>query len=143
MLPYENLQLYLRLELKLKNIHCILEFNQSQWLKPDIEFITHKRIEAEKNEDKDRKTLYKLMNNAVYSKTMENLRNRIDVKLVNNEKYYLKLTSKPNYMSHKIFDNNLVTILKSKVLSKLNKLAYIGMCILELSKGLMYEFHYD
>ena len=67
MLPYENLQLYLRLGLKLKNVYCILEFNQSQWLKPDIEFITHKRIEAEKNGNKDGKALYKLMNNAVYS----------------------------------------------------------------------------
>ena len=72
-----------------------------------------------------------------------NLRNRIDVKLVNNEKDYLKCTSKPSYMSHKIFDNNLVAIRKSKVSLKLNKPAYIGMCILELSKILMYEFHYD
>ena len=69
------------------------------------------------------------MNNAVNGKTMENLRNRIDVKLVNNEKYNLKCTSKLSNISYKIFDNNLVV--------------YIGMCILELSKVLMYEFHYD
>ena len=50
------------------------------------------------------------MNNAIYGKTMENLRNRIDIKLVNNKKDYLKCTSKPNYMSHKVFGNNLVTI---------------------------------
>ena len=74
---------------------------------------------------------------------MENLRNRIDVKLVNNEKDYLKITSKPSYISHKIFDNNLVAIRKSKVSLKLNKPAYIEMCILKLSKVLMYEFHYD
>ena len=83
------------------------------------------------------------MNNAVYEKTMENSRNRIDVKLVNNEKDFLKCTSKPSYMSHKIFDNNLVAIQESKESLKLNKPAYIGMCILELSKVLMYEFHYD
>ena len=71
---------------------------------------------------------------------MENLRNRIEVKLVNNEKHYLKCTSKPSYMSHKIFDNNLVAIQKTKVSLKLNKPAYTGMCILELSKVLMYEF---
>ena len=70
---------------------------------------------------------------------MENLRNRIRVKLVNNEKGYLKRS----YMSHKIFDNNLVAIRKSKVALKLNKPAYIAMCILESSKVLMYEFHYD
>ena len=62
----------------------MLEFNQSQWLKPYIEFNTQKRIEAEKNNGKDGKVLYKLMNNAIYGKTMENLKNRIDVKLVNN-----------------------------------------------------------
>ena len=74
---------------------------------------------------------------------MENLKNRIDVRLVNNKNDYLKCTSKPSYMSHKIFDNNLVVIRKSKVVLKINKPAYIGMCILEVCKILMYEFHYD
>ena len=60
---------------------------------------------------------------------MENLINRIDVKHVNNKKYYLKWTSKPSYMSHKIFDNDLVAILKNKITLTLNKPAYIGMCI--------------
>ena len=100
-------------------------------------------IEAENSYDKDGKALYKLMNNAIYGRTMENLGNRIDVKLVNNEKDYLKYTSKPSYMSHKIFDNNLVALSKSKVALKLKKPAYIGMFILELSKVLMYKFHYD
>ena len=84
------------------------------------------------------------MNNTIYEeKKKENLRNRIDVKLVNKEKDYLKCTLKPSYMSHKIFDNNLVAIRKSKVTLTLKKTAYIGMCILDLSKVLMYEFHYD
>ena len=74
---------------------------------------------------------------------MENLRSRIIVKLVNNKKYYLKCTSKPSYVSHKIFDNNLAAIHKSKLALKLNKPAYIGMCIPESSKVLMYEFYYD
>ena len=74
---------------------------------------------------------------------MENLRNRIDVKLVSNEKDYSEYTLKPSYMSHKIFDNNLVAIRKSKFALKLNKPAYTGMCILELRKVLMYEFLYD
>ena len=65
---------------------------------------------------------------------MENLRNRFDVKLVSNEKDYLKWISKPNYMSHKICDNDLVVIVKNKVTLMLNKLAFIGICILELSK---------
>ena len=65
--------------------------------------------------------MYKLMNKDIYRKTMENLRNRIDVKLINNEKDSLKCISKPSYMTHKIFDNNLVVIRKSKVALKLNK----------------------
>ena len=82
-------------------------------------------------------------NNDVYGKIMEKLRKRIDVKLVNNKKDYLKWTSKPSYMSHSIFDNDLVTIRKSKITLTPHKPAYIGMCILELSKVLIYEFHYD
>ena len=80
------------------------------------------------------------MNNAIYGKAMENLRNRIDVKLVDNGKDYLKYTSKPSYMSHRIFDNNLVAICKNKLALKL---AYIGMCMLKLSKVLICKFHYD
>ena len=87
--------------------------------------------------------LYKLMNNAVHGKTMENLRNRIDVKLVSNKKDDLKWTSKLNYMSHKVFDNDLVGIHKNKVTLILNNPAYIGMCILELIEVLMYDFHYS
>ena len=83
------------------------------------------------------------MNNAVYGKTMQNLRNRIDVKLASNKKDYLKWTSKPSYMSQYIFYNDLVALPKNKVTLTLNKPAYIGMCILELTKVLMYEFHYD
>ena len=83
------------------------------------------------------------MNNPIYGKTMENLRNRIDAQLVSNKKDYLKWTSKPSYMSHKLFDNDLVATRESKVTLTLNKPAYIGMLILELRKVLMYEFHYD
>ena len=128
-----KLKLYLRSGLKLKKINCVLEFNQSQWLKSCIEFNTKKIIEADKNGYKDGKTLYKLMNNVVYSKTMENVRKKINVKLklVNNKKGYLKCTSKPSYMSHTIFEYNLVAIRKSKVALKLKNPAYIGMSILK------------
>ena len=83
------------------------------------------------------------MKNATYRKTMENLTNKIIIKLVNNEKDYLKCTSKPSYISHRISDNNMVVIHKSKLALKLNKSAYIGMCILELGKVLMNELCYD
>ena len=88
---YENVNLCFRLGLKLKKIHRVLESNQSRWLKPYIEFNTHKKIKAEKNNDKDENALYKVMNNAIYGKTMKNLRNRIDVKLISNEKKLFKI----------------------------------------------------
>ena len=84
------------------------------------------------------------MNNAVYGKTMENFRIRFDVKLVSNKRDYLLWTFQPSYMSYNIFENDLDTLSKKKVTLTLNKpAAYIGMWILELSKVLMYEFHYD
>ena len=83
------------------------------------------------------------MNNAVYRTETEKLRNRIDVKLVSNEKDYLERTSKPSCMSQKVFDNDLIVIRKSKITLSLNKPAYVGICILDLSKVLMYEFHHD
>ena len=83
------------------------------------------------------------MENVVYGKTIENVIDRIEIRLVNNKKDYLKWTSKPRYMSNKICKNDLVTIRKSKVTLTLNKPAYVALCILDLKKVLMYEFHYD
>ena len=76
-------------------------------------------------------------------KKMENLRNRFDVRLVSSKKDYLIWISKSSYISQKMFDNDLVTTRKSKVTLKLNKPAYVEMSILDFSKVLMYEFHYD
>ena len=73
-LHYKNFQLYLRLESKLKIIHCVLEFNQLQWIKPHVAINT-KISRNRRNGDKGGKALYKLMNNAVFGETMENLRN--------------------------------------------------------------------
>ena len=80
-----------------------------------------KKNRSRKNDDKHGKALYKLMNNATYGKTVENLGNRIDVSLASN-KEYLKWTSKPSYISHKIFDSNLVAICKNKMKLTLTKL---------------------
>ena len=83
------------------------------------------------------------MNNAVYGKTMEHLKNRVSLKLVNNEKDHLKFTSKTSYMPHKTFDMIQLRQDKAKFQLKRNKPSDIGICIQELSKVLMYEFHYD
>ena len=143
MLHYENLQFYLRLGLKLKKKHHRI---QSITMVKSIYWIQHaKKNRTRKNGNKDGKVLNKLMNNTKYRKTMEKVRNRINLRLQNNEKEdYLKWTLKPSTnMSQKIFDNNLVTVIKSKVILMLNKLAYVGICILELSKVLLFEFLYD
>ena len=82
------------------------------------------------------------MNNVVYGRTKENLRNRIDVRLVSKKKDYLKWISKQSDVSH-VFDNDLAAMPKTKVTLKAKKPAYFGKCILDFSKVLMYEFHYD
>ena len=83
------------------------------------------------------------MNNSVFGKTTENLRKRVDVRLVTDEKKLDKLTSKPTYVSSKIFNENLMAVHKIKETLTLNRPAYVGMCILDLGKTLMYDFHYN
>ena len=119
----------------------MLEFYQSPWLKQFIDFNTEKRKYVQNSFEKD---FFKLMNNnSVFRETMENLHKRVDVRLVNNEKKLLKLTSKPTYVSSKIFNGNLVAVHKIKETLTLNRPAYVGMCILDLSKTLVYDFHYN
>ena len=139
-LHYRNLQLYTDLGLKVIKVHRALKFNQSAWLKQYIDFNTQKRINAKNAFEKD---FFKLMNNSVFGKTMENLRKRVDVRLVTDEKKLMKMTSKPTYVSSKIFNENLVAVHKIKETLTLNRPAYVGMCILDLSKTLMYDFHYN
>ena len=139
-LHYHNLQLYLDLGLKIKKVHRVLKFDQSPWLKQYIDFNTEKRKHAKNSFEKD---FFKLMNNSVFGKVMENLHKRVDVRLVTNEKKLDKLTSKPTYVSSKIFIENLMAVHKVKELLTLNRQAYVGMCILDLSKTLMYDFHYN
>ena len=92
-----------------------------KWPKLYIEFNIQKGIEAEKNVDKDGREFYKLMKNAIYRKAMGNMRKRVDLKLVNNEKGYLKWTSKPSFVKQQIFEKNLVAIHKIKITLILTK----------------------
>ena len=137
-LHYRNLQLYLDLGLKIKKIQRVLKFDQSPWLKQYIDFNTEKRKHAKNSFEKD---FFQLMNNSIFGKMMENLRKRVDVRLVTDEKKLDKLTAKPTYVSSKIFNENLMAVHKVKETLTLNRLAYVGMCILDLSKMLMYDFH--
>ena len=82
------------------------------------------------------------MNDSTFGKTMENLRKRINVRLVNNAKDCFQYTNKPIFVSQKIFNKNFVAIHEIKPVFTLDKPIYVGFSILVLSKYLMYKFHY-
>ena len=138
---YKNLMQYLSLGMKLKKIHRGIKFIESDFMKTYIDKNTKLRTQA-KN-DNFKKDFFKLMNNAVFGKTMENIRNRVNVKLVNSEEKLKKLTNKPNFESYKIFDENLLSVHMKKTSLCMNKPVYLGMSILDLSKTLMFDFHYE
>lgn len=142
-----NLKYYLKLGLKLTKIHRVLKCKQSRWLKDYIELNTEFRKHAKNDFEKD---FYKLMNNAVFGKTMENVRGRIDLELVCDKPRAMKLQSDPRLKNVRIIreqkhddDNGLVSYERRKNLVKLNKPIFTGFAILELSKLHMYKFHYD
>lgn len=134
------LQLYIQLGLKVKKIHRAVEFNQSEWLNPWIEFNTKKRTESK---DDFSKNLYKLMNNAVFGKTMEDVKNRVCFELVDNEHKFKKLLADPRYKNSHQINENLVGIERTKKQVYLNKPIAIGVAILDLSKMHMYNFFYN
>ena len=138
---YRNLIQCLKAGMKLKKIHRGIKFVESYWLKPYIEKNTNLRANAKNSFEKD---FYKLMNNTVFGKTMENIRNRVDVRLVNNVEKARKLAAKPNLKSPpKIFSENLISVHLKKTSLTMNKPVYLGMCILDLSKTIMFDFHYN
>ena len=92
---------------------------------------------------RSKKIFFKLMNNAVFGKTLENLRKRINLRLTSNDDIYTKHASRANFMSGKMFNENLFAINRIKEELVLNRPIYVGMAILDLSKLLMYEFHYN
>ena len=126
--------------LKLKKAHRVIEFEQEAWLKKYIDFNTDLRAKATNDFEKD---FFKLMNNAVFGKTMENVRIHRNIKLVKTDKKRNKLVSEPNYHTMKLIDDNLAIIEMNKVKVKMNKPIYLGLSILELSKIIMYEFWCD
>ena len=139
-LHYRNLQLHLSLETKMIKIHRVLKFKQSDWMKKYVDFNTEKRkmqlMILKKN-------FFKLTINSVYSKAMENLRKRINVRFANNEKDFLKYTSRPTYVIDKLFDKDFPAIHEIKPVLMLNKRFYVGFTVLDLSKWIMYGFHYN
>ena len=137
-----NLQFYLKQGMKLTRVHRVLEFEQECWMEPYIRMNTEFRKKAKNDFEKN---FYKLMNNSVFGKTMENLRNRVDIKIArsNETDKIRKLVASPLYSRHVIFSNDLVGIDMRKSRLLLNKPVYTGMTILDNSKILMYDFFYN
>ena len=126
--------------MKLTKIHRVLKFKHSDWMKKYIDFNTKKRMKAANDFERN---VFKLMINSIYRKTMENLGKRINVRLVNNEKGFSKYTSRPTYITYKIFGKYYAAIHEIKPVLILNKLICIGFTVLDLSKWNMYHFHYN
>ena len=133
--------------LKFKKIHRAIEFNQEAWLKPYIDMNTELRKLSRNDYEKD---LFKLMNNSVFGKTMENIRRKHrDIKLVElkfkryKDRKRSKLVSEPNYHTISLISEDLSIVEMKKTKVKMNKPIYLGLSLLEISKTLMYEFWYD
>lgn len=126
--------------IKIEKVHRVLKFHQSKWLEKYISFNTNLRREAKNPFEKD---FYKLMCNAVFGKTMENIRNRINITLVSDKNKLNKLVAKPNFLDSTIINENLVAVHMSQTKLFFNKPIYVGMSILDISKTFIYDFHYN
>ena len=124
----------------LDRIHRAIEFDQSAWMKPYINFNMQLRTKATNDFEKD---FFKLMNNPVFGKTMENIRKHRNIKLVTSRESYLETVMKPNFKSGVPFGENLMGCKMGKIKVVMNKPIYLGQATLDLSKIVMYEFHYD
>ncbi|KAF4529188.1 hypothetical protein B566_EDAN017653 [Ephemera danica] len=126
--------------LKITKVHSVLEFDQSPFLKPYIDLNTEMRKKAANNFEKD---FFKLMNNAVYGKTMENVRKRMDLELVTEPKRLAKCIASIYFKDRVIYTEKMTAIHYHKKKVVLDKPTYVGMAILDISKTLMYDFHYE
>ena len=126
--------------LKLTMVHKVIEFRQEEWLKPYIDMNTELRKHAKNESDKE---FFKLMNNSAYGKTMENVGNHRDIRLVTTHKRRCIFASEPNCYLTKYISNYLLMMEMKKTEVRMNKPIYLGQAILDLRKALIYEFWYD
>ena len=140
LLHSKNLEYYLRKGMICTNTYRVIQFEQKEFLKPYIDMNTDLRKTASNDFEKD---LYKLMNNSVFGKTMENIRGRSELELVNTEKRSKHLTKSPLYKNFNIINEDLVSIQLGKKETFFNKPIYVGFSILDMSKLTMYKHHYD
>ena len=136
---YRNLRQYLELGMRITKVHRGISFYQSPWMEPYIRKNTELRMKAANNFEKD---FFKLMNNSVFGKTIENIRKRQNIHLIDDRKIAVKLSSKPNFDRCTIFDKHLIAVHMKNTEVYFNKPVYVGQAILDLSKTLMFNFHY-
>ena len=137
---YRNLRQYLEMGMRITAVHRGISFYQSSWMEPYIRKNTELRKTAANNFEKD---FFKLMNNSVFGKTIENIRKRQNIHLIDNRKKALKLSSRPNFDRCTIFDKHLIAVHMKNTEVYFNKPVYVGQAILDLSKTLMFDFHYN
>ena len=126
---------------KITKIHKILTFDEKPFLKEYIDLNTNLRKNSKNDLEKD---LFKLMNNAIFGKSMENVLNRSNIKLINNDpEKLLKLIREPNFQHAYEISDKLFLVESTPIKTVFNKPIYIGACILETSKLHMYQFWYD
>ena len=134
-----NLKQYSKLGVVVTKIHKALKFEERPWMKSYIDLNTDFRTKATNDADSN---MFKLLNNAVFGKTMENLFDRSDVRLVNTKKKAIKLVAKKQFKNYTIYNEDLVGISLEPSKVRLNKPSYVGCAILDISKTLIYDFHY-
>eukprot|EP01052_Picozoa_sp_SAG31_P017937 SAG31_NODE_1250_length_9118_cov_4.047344_6_plen_375_part_00 len=146
-----NIAYYQQKGLVVSKVHRVVTFRKEKWLKPYVDFNTSMRAKATTDFEKD---FYKLCVNAIFGKSMENLRNRVDIHFVTAQERWGKHATKkpltlqrklasPLYNGHIIYNEHLTAIKMKKKTITLNKPIYAGMAILDLSKLHMFRFHYD
>ena len=137
---HEALKQYLDLGLRLTKVYRGIKFREEPFMKRYIELNTELRKKATSEFEKD---FFKLLNNAIFGKSLENIRNRVNIELVNSREKAVKLAAKPNFESCTIFDENLVACHMKKIKLYFDKPIYLGLSILDISKTKMYDFHYE
>ena len=126
--------------LVLDKVCQVIELDLSAWFTPYIEFNTQLRTRAMRDFGKD---FFKLMNNSVFGKMIENVRKHRDIKLVTSWKAYLKKVMKQNFRKGILFSENLMVCVMGKIRIVMNKPISLRQAILDLSKIILYEFHYE
>ena len=140
---YTNLKLCENLGLKIAKIHRGIKFEERAWLEEYINLNTKLRIEAKQSGNNFEVNIFQLMNNSVFGKTLENIRNRINIRLISSDKIAQKLAAKPNYDHCTIFDEDLIAVHMKKTKLYFKKPVYVGASILDLRKSFMYDFRYN